>query len=270
MLLFFTLLLYHHQVYIFLTTLTYEKGISMKHSCVAFVCSGFLLLLLPSCGRIVDWGKRTLYQGEELIIDYSKAHNYIRSVNAYDQFTTIARFDALWLSEEVRNIYATIYTQLAERNDEQKKILLQRQLDETAHFIIFYVLVPHDVPFNDTNALWSIFLSVDSAFYDPIEVKTIELSPIYKAFFGERYNRFRVAYQLKFDARDINNNQLITTNTQLIQLHFRSLQKALILTWNLPELKELQELQIVCSQLEGEPITLVPEKDSSVPSVGDL
>jgi len=95
---------------------------------ITFVIS--TVLLLPGCGRIMDWGKRTLYQGEVLNADYAIPRSFMRSAHAYDQFATVARFDVLWLSPEVRTSYVDFNVRLGGRNPDQRALLLKKQQDE--------------------------------------------------------------------------------------------------------------------------------------------
>jgi hypothetical protein len=196
---------------------------------ITFVIS--TVLLLPGCGRIMDWGKRTLYQGEVLNADYAIPRSFMRSAHAYDQFATVARFDVLWLSPEVRTSYVDFNVRLGGRNPDQRALLLKKQQDENSHYIIFYVLTPQDIALGEINSYWLLFLSVDDVTFDAIEVKSIEPNPIYRAFLGDRFTRFRTVYQVKFDARDIHNNQLLTPTTKKISLYFRSLTRELKLDW---------------------------------------
>src|SRR5437762_11661542 len=88
-----------------------------------------LLLLLPSCGRIIDWGERNFMQAPSLQAQITQAQEYIRSVTMYDQLSTRARFDVLWLSDDVRINYANLYALKFGKTEEQKKVFLRRQLE---------------------------------------------------------------------------------------------------------------------------------------------
>ena len=72
--------------------------------------------------------------------------------------------------------------------------------------------------------------------YAPIEIKYVDLNMEYQSFFGKKYNRFKLAYFIKFDGRNINDKPLITPETEKVQLYFRSIVKEATLTWNIPEL----------------------------------
>ena len=192
-----------------------------------------IVLLLPSCGRLVDWGTRTFEQTPTVNSSVSEAHKYIRSVTSYDQLTTTARFDVLWLSDNVRTNYADLYALKFAKTEEQRKIFLRRQLEENNHFISFYVLSLYDEPLGDTHSDWTLFLTIDDKNYAPIEIKSVELAPEYMHIFGKKYNRFKVPYSVKFDAKDINDTLLITPETKNITLHCRSLKADVTFEWDL-------------------------------------
>jgi hypothetical protein len=193
-----------------------------------------MLVLLPGCGRWVDWGNRTFEQTPTVNSPVAVAQKYIRSVTSYDQLTTTARFDVLWLSDDVRTNYADLYALKFAKTDEQKKTFLRRQLEENNHFISFYVMSLYDQPLGETNNDWNLFLTIDDKNYSPIEIKSVELAPEYMHIFGKKYNRFKVPYSVKFDAKDIDDNFLITPETKKITLHCRTLKVDVTFEWDLP------------------------------------
>src|SRR5438128_1071540 len=99
----------------------------------------FALLLFPGCGKIIDWGTQSVQQVTPLGTDRARAARYIRSIVTYDQITTKAYFDALWLSDEVREAYVDLFVTKFGKTPEQKNIFLRRQYEENNHFISFYV-----------------------------------------------------------------------------------------------------------------------------------
>jgi len=194
-----------------------------------------MILMLPGCGRMIDWGKRTFIQTPVVDADSTIAQEYIRSVTSYDELSTRARFDALWLSDDVRINYVDLYALKFGKTEEQKKIFLRRQLEENNHFISFYVLSLYEHPLGDTGSEWTLFLTIDDKNYSPIEVKVVELSPEYIHIFGKKYNRFKVPYSVKFDAKDINDNFLITPETKKMTLHGKSLKAEVTFVWDITE-----------------------------------
>lgn len=192
------------------------------------------VLGLSGCGRMVDWGKRTFYQGENQETNLSTIQNHIRSITAYDQFDTVAQFDALWLSSQVRELYAYFYTRLIGKGDEYKHMIERRQLEENNHFVMFYVLSPYKDILGKPESMWHLFLEIDGVRYSPIEIKEVDLAPLYKEFFGKRLSVFKKAYQVKFDAQDVDNIPIIRDETTCLVLYFRSLRKEVSLSWTLP------------------------------------
>jgi hypothetical protein len=192
-----------------------------------------LILLLPSCGRIIDWGERNFAQVPSLQAEITQAQKYIRSVTMYDQLTTAARFDALWLSDDVRFNYANLYALKFGKTEEQKKVFLRRQLEENNHFLTFYILSLYEYPLGDTSSEWTLFLNIDGKNYSPIEIKAVELAPEYMYIFGKKYNKFKVPYGVKFDAKDINDQFLITPETKNITLYCRSLKSEVTFVWDI-------------------------------------
>lgn len=193
-----------------------------------------VLLLLPGCGKIIDWGKERYNTVSYLNADIKVVERYLRSIITYDQLTTVAYFDALWLSDEVRAVYVDLFVLKFGKTQEQKNIFLRRQYEENNHFISFYVLSLYDNPLGEPLSEWTVFLRINDTNYQPIEVKVVDLSPEYICMFGKRYNRFKVAYSVKFDAKNIEDEFLIAPDTKKMNLYFRSAEKEAILAWDMP------------------------------------
>lgn len=192
------------------------------------------LMVLPGCGKIVDWVKDTLPQAENTNEFCKQGYEYVKSVVAYDQLTTVAKFDALWVSDFVRMAYVNAYCLKFGKSQEQKKALLRRQLEENNYYIVMYVLSSYEQPLGDASSSWTAFLTIDGKNYTPREVKAIDLEPEYICMFEEKYNRFKVPYIFKFDAKDFEGNSLITEETRSLTLTFRSMKKEVCLVWDVP------------------------------------
>jgi len=190
------------------------------------------LLFLPNCGKVVDWVHGSFEQITSVGANCEIAEKYIKSVTEYDQFTTAAKFDALWLSNEIRMAYVNLFGTKFGKTDEQKKALLRRQLEENNHFISFFVLSLYEFPLGDPHSVWTLFLTINDKNYAPIEIKSIELAPEYECMFGKKFNRFKVVYSVKFDAKNIEEVPLITADTQKMTLCFRSIKKEVSLEWD--------------------------------------
>lgn len=198
-------------------------------------CAVMILLLavLPGCGRVINWGKGMFNQGETPHSYADEPKKYIRSVTVYDQFATAGSFDALWLSDAVRTAYVNTFAERTGKTDEQKKMLLRRELEENNHFLTFYVLSLFDMPLGDCCSEWTVVLKIKDAIYHPAEVKYIELNPEYKIFLKSVTSRFKNVYQVKFDMKDIDGKPLITPDVEDIKLYFKSIKKDTELAWKI-------------------------------------
>ncbi len=214
----------------------------MKRMIFFYCISTILLLGLPGCGRLIDWGKDNFYQGEQVDNYSCEAKPYIRSVTIYDQFTTKATFDALWLSNEVREAYVQLHVARQGKDGERQNALLRRQFEENNHYVSFYVFSLHEVKLGDPESQWSLFLKVNDEFYQPMEIKEIELPYEYQIFFGAVWNRFKVPYLVRFHANDSNDMPLITEKTDSLALYLRSANKEHDFVWHLHS--EEPEIQI--------------------------
>lgn len=205
----------------------------MKYVALRVFLILFYLIIMPGCGRLVDWGKDTFYQGESLPINTVVAQRNVRSIAVYDQFTTCAIFDALLLSDDVRTAYADIYMRKLGSNQDKYNAFLRRQLEENKHYLSFYVLSLYEKPLGEATSEWMMFLRIDGVDMVPFEVKSVDISSEYQLLFGKRFNRFKVAYSVKFPIRDRDGNFLINPQAQKIALVFRSMDKETLLTWDM-------------------------------------
>jgi hypothetical protein len=195
-------------------------------------CAVFLAIL-PNCGRIIDWGKSNFNQGTNFDVTYKHVAPFIKSVTMYDEMTTQAIFEVIWLADEVRTAYAQIYSFRLGKDEEKKNVFLRRQLEENSHYISFYVLSSHEVKLGDIDSKWSLFIDVDGASYLPLSIKKVELPHEYQLFFGSKWNRFKVPYLVRFSALDVDQHQIITPESKNLNLYVRSVSKQNIFTWNL-------------------------------------
>jgi hypothetical protein len=196
--------------------------------CLAAV---YLVLFLSGCGRLIDWGTNTFYQGETLEAHNKEAWRFVRWGAVYDQLETRAIFDAIWLSDDVRTAYAHLFMARQGKSEEHHTAFLRRQLEENNHFITFYVLSLYKIPLGDPDSAWSLFLDVDGKQVLPLEIKAVDLPQEFQTFFGKRFTRFKDAYLVKFDARDVEEHPFITKDTHVIALNFKTIDKQLVLSW---------------------------------------
>ena len=200
-----------------------------------------VLLVLPGCGRLIDWGKSNFYQGKDLNNYSNQAKPFVRSVTIHDQFSTTGSFDALLLNQEVRTAYTDLHSARFAKSPEHKNAFLRRQLEEMDHYISFYVLSLYEVTLGVPESQWSLFLEVDGNTYAPTELKVTELPYEFQQFFGNKWNRFKEPYFVRFSATDIEDNPIITPTTKKITLHIRSANKGDVLSWNVNGFEEKPE-----------------------------
>jgi hypothetical protein len=199
---------------------------------IRIFCVWSCVCLLPGCNKVVEWGKRSFNQGVDVLFNKSLIKEFIKGATLYDELDTAAKFDVLWLSDAVRSEYARLHAYTQGKSDEFYQGLLRRQLEENKHFVTFYILSLYDMYLGMPESKWQFFLRVGDKNIAPSEIKAIELLPEYKTFFGDQLTRFRAPYRVMFDAKDIDDNDIITSETKIIELVFRSTHKELVLGWN--------------------------------------
>lgn len=209
----------------------------MKHNRLFFHFFAISFLMLLSGCRYQCWLEDVFNQGEHMHEYTAAARKYVRSQHVYDQLNTLAHFDAIWLSSEVRRSYAQLYAQKNCYTHERYQSFLRRQTEEGRHFISFYVLtaIRNQCGYNitDNDSEWGVCLCIDGNTYRPIERKQIDLSPEYILFFGKTYNKFKVPYLLKFDAQTIANRSLIYPGVRCIELIFTRADRQVVMQWKL-------------------------------------
>lgn len=205
----------------------------MKRLALSVTVSVCCLMIMPGCGRIIDWAKDSYYEGKPLSVDTSLAQRHMRSAIVYDQLDTVGVFDALFLSDEVRSVYVDMHILKHGKSEEQKAAMLRRQLEENNHFINFYVLASKKTPLDTKQSDWSLFLATsDGTTLTPIEIKEVELAPEMLTIFGSRFNRFKTPYLVKFNAKKVDDSLVISPEIQWFELCFRSTEKEVDLAWS--------------------------------------
>jgi hypothetical protein len=191
----------------------------------------------PGCQRYICWVEDVFYQGEKVTTYEAVAQQYIRSEHVYDQFSPLAHFDVLWLSNEVRTAYALSHRQKHCLSVDRYQAFLRRQLEENKHYISFYLLAAVSKPcgsgiLTDKDSDWTVCLQIGQCLYRPIEIKLLDsLAPEYITFFGKNYTRFKTLYQVRFDARDIQGHYLIHGGVDQFTMWFNRVDRKVSMTW---------------------------------------
>ena len=194
-----------------------------------------ILFLLPGCGgNIVDWADETFYQGK-INKDHEKTVKpFLKGIRLYDQFDTLAIFDALWLSDTVRTAYAQVYAKMIGKDEEGYIDFLRRELSANTYFVSFYVLSSKSIPLTDIPPLWVVHLEVDGKKYLPAEIKAVELAAEYLGFFGKRVNNHKEPYEIRFDRKDAEGTDILEGKHE-IKLFFSSPRHYGVMSWNVDE-----------------------------------
>ena len=190
-------------------------------------------LLLAGCGGVVDWADDTFSQGKSHSYNKSLVKEYLRSERIYDQFSTVAFFDALWLSDEIRTEYADVYVKMHGRSQDVRNTFLRRQLKSNSTEISFYVLSLNQIPLNIKPHQWLLHLEIDGIKYLQSSVKSAELSPEYVIFFGKALTNHKRVYEVKFDRKDADGNEILHEESKNLSLMFSGPQQYRAMNWPL-------------------------------------
>jgi len=192
------------------------------------------VLIFSGCGRVKDWADRTFDQGKTHQEERGLINYYLRSIKIYDQFTTIALFDVLWLSDAIRTLYADTYIKMHGRTEEVRQTFLRRQLKANSHFITFYVLSTHEIQLNIKPAQWIAYLKIGDTTYLPLETKSVELTPEYLHFFGKKLSKHKQPYEIRFERKDQEGKDILE-GAQVIELYLSGPKHYGSISWNIDE-----------------------------------
>ena len=169
------------------------------------------LSVLPACDRgAVEWVEDTFEQSKTHDVDKKMVKKYLKSVRVYDQFDTIAIFDVLWLSNDIRSTYSSLHSTMAGMSKEASIAFLRRQLKATEHYVNFYILSTDNIVLNATPAPWMVTLKVGEKKYAPLEIKVLDMSPEYKTIFGSLLTNHKRPYEIKFDRKDADGKDIMS------------------------------------------------------------
>ena len=199
------------------------------------------LLFLPSC-TILQWSAKTFRQADRIPAEFSeKMNKFIQTSVIYDQFSSIAEFTALFLTDEARMLYADYFFHRNFKTEDEQDLSRQRLLTENDYYITFYVIgyqpaviYPTDRSLffgqyqvqgpllGSADAKWKVSLLVDGKEYGPCDVRSVQLPVEYQYFFGRHWSQFKTAYKVRFDYRDQNGQQVMPMGHHHVELKFSS------------------------------------------------
>lgn len=196
------------------------------------VCS---LTFFSGCYRYIDWASTIVDQGDTIETCICTAKPYIKAARVYDQFTTLALFDALWLHDDVIDAYVCAHAAKYGFNDEQAQKFLDKQIEENEPYISFYLLATiygtTGTMLTDVSPLWVVQLKIGNNLYNPAKIRLVELPHEYRYFFNKRWNIFKKQYLIEFDAYDSNNFPIIGPLTREVELIFRRVGHETSMIW---------------------------------------
>ena len=212
-------------------------------------CIIFMFLFITSC-KVKRFIKGTFPQGDNMEIYKTTIDQYKKTLRLYDYFELKSEFNVLWLSDNMKTAYSKILARRQGKDPVAERSILRRQLEENDSYISFYVLSLKSVNLGRNDSEWSTYLEIDGKKYQPKKVKKIELLPEYEDFFGTDLSKYKKPYIVRFDAKDWEENQIITSKTKQIKLIFSSSSLKGAVEWELE----------VYGSAESKPIDVEPEE----------
>ncbi|MGE4168312.1 MAG: hypothetical protein AB7E68_02090 [Candidatus Babeliales bacterium] len=189
-----------------------------------------ILFLLPSCTPYAPWFKDVFYQGEHTEYHKDTVRQYIRSEHVYDAFSTLAHFDAVWLSCELLDAYAQAHAQKYCLDECAYNSFLREQhaavLNKTSFYVLSAIPDCYATALDDKNPVWSAYLVVDNVCCQPTIIKECNMPVEYRSFFARAYNRFKKSYEIVFEQVDVQ-------HAKMMQLIFARTDRKVVLTWQL-------------------------------------
>lgn len=180
----------------------------MMHRATIFFLCALSAFVVPGCVKYHKIMKSEVPQGQDRPEHHEVTQAYLRSCAFYDQFKTLAFFDVLWLSDQLKTTYVNMVSSRQGKDAQAREALLRRQLEENMHWMSFLVLADIrdnvHIALSEKDSSWSMFLQMaDGEKVQSVSVKEIELDPEYQLMFGSRFNLFKKAYLVKFPAKPL-------------------------------------------------------------------
>ena len=207
-----------------------------------------VLFILPSCIPYYKLVKSEFPQGKDYNDNREFAFNYIRSKSVFDSFTTLAAFDALWLSDDVRAAYVGMCGRSSGLSSSKKAYLQKEQLEENRRKISFYLLADirdkAHYSMADKHSIWKMHLKTADGQKVEAEIKDIEpddLEPEFREMFGHRFELSKSIYLVQFPAYGPSGKYYLNNQFDF-SLVISSAKKKTSLKWVASDYKERSEL----------------------------
>ena len=215
----------------------------LLHNRFVFQIFFYIQFILFSSGcKIIDWGKKNFKQAHRYETNLTvKMDPFFRSTIVYQQLSTIANFDALFLTDKAQMLFVDYYKSRHLVSDEKESIMRQRLLNENKYYISFYVVgsqaenlyVSSHALFTgeyhkqqallgEKEAEWQVYMKVNGKKFPPASIRSVEMPIEYQHFFGSRYSQFKSVYLVKFDAVDEHDKPILSDCCSDVALFFTS------------------------------------------------
>jgi len=203
----------------------------------------FVLFIFPSCYKHYKVSNIEFHQGKNHDDERAAVSKNLKKVAIYDEYETKAIFDVLYLCDSIKTAYVNKNSVKKGYDQEAKKALMAKELEQNKYWITFYVLTDlrdrKRNSLNEKNATWSVYLKLnDGLTVQPISVKEVDLEPEYQYLFGPRFTPFQRYFEVKFPAKDLNNNFYVIENIPF-ELVLSSAYKESFIKFNDPNVKDL-------------------------------
>lgn len=213
--------------------------------CLNYLLPGLLLSLvfLSSCIKYHRVLKDEFPQGEDMQDQRVVAYNYIRTARVYDQFLTEGIFDVLFMSDQVRQAYATMFATRRGLRDEEREKFQADQLKDGEQNVVFYVLADIRTTYADAldgeDAYWSFYIRLnDGRTVAPTSVKQIDIQPEIATFFKHRFVPCKASYVVTFSRQVLGSDY----DAQSLTMIINSPTKRAMLVWDPADHKDASEI----------------------------
>jgi len=211
----------------------------MKNMIMRFL-AGAALFVLSGCVPYQKIVRTEFPQGKRDVKQRDIIGRNLRNMRILDEYSTDIELDALWMSDEVRELYVDMKTRKEARDDETSLEMLTTHLEKNDNALTFYVLAytpeNHRSDLHDKDPFWSLYLKMPDGKKRRAtsikEVDGVDLDPIIKEMFGHRLTQYKRAFIVTFPVAPISLGDLPGKDVKM-HLVARSAQAKGMLTWEL-------------------------------------
>ena len=211
------------------------------------VCCVVVLCFVSSCVKYHKFLEPEVPQGYIRDDKRELVYNNVRSTSVYDEFATVAIFDALAMSGEVRSAYVDLYCDRRGLSKDLRCEMANKQIEDSSNNAVFYVLADirdkGSALLHEKNPFWAMFLKLeDGTSVEANSIKEVELEPELQMFFGKKFNQFKTAYMVQFPATS-DGNMVHVNQMSKYSLVIGSPYRKCELVWDMKDRKERSQVK---------------------------